>query len=72
MYENYSRLRMKAPERCQWGRSIFFFVNCEHISNFDLIVDFAGFVLTRQRLLKKRSGLSFALYCNSLSVNKIY
>ena len=38
--ENYSRLRMKTLERCQWGRPSVFIVNCEHISNFLLITDF--------------------------------
>ena len=38
----------------QWCRSSFFVVNCEHISNFVLIVDFekfAWFILKRQTLL---------------------
>ena len=38
--ENCSRLRMKTLERCQWRRSSVFIVNCEHISNFLLIIDF--------------------------------
>ena len=35
-----SRLRMKTLERCRWCRSGAFIVNCEHISNFALVVDF--------------------------------
>ena len=31
---------MKTLERCQWRRSIAYIVNCEHISNFLLIIDF--------------------------------
>ena len=37
---NCSRLRMKTVERCQWRRSSVFIVNCEHISNVILIVEF--------------------------------
>ena len=54
---------MKTLELYQWCRSSVFIVNCEHISNFLLIVDFeqahvAGFILKRKTLLKKRSGTS--------------
>ena len=38
--ENCSRWRMKTLERCQRRHSSVFIVNCEHISNFALIVDF--------------------------------
>ena len=38
--ENCSRLRMKILERCQCGHSRVFIINCEHISNFVLIVEF--------------------------------
>ena len=38
--ENCARLRMKTRERCHWRRSTVFIVNCEHILNFALIVDF--------------------------------
>ena len=31
---------MKTLERCQWRRSSVYIVNCKHISNFLLIVDF--------------------------------
>ena len=31
---------MKTLEQCKWGRSRVFIVNCEHVSNFVLIVDF--------------------------------
>ena len=31
---------MKTLEQCQWRRSSVFIVNCKHISNFVLIVDF--------------------------------
>ena len=31
---------MKPLERCQWRRSSVYIVNCEHISNFPLIIDF--------------------------------
>ena len=31
---------MKTLERCQWRRSCVYIVNCEHISNFPLIIDF--------------------------------
>ena len=30
---------MKTWERCQWRRSSVYSVNCEHISNFLLIID---------------------------------
>ena len=33
-------LRMKSLERYQWRRSSVYNVNCEHISNFLLIIDF--------------------------------
>ena len=38
--ENFSKLTMKALERCQWRHSGVFIVNCEYISNFVLIVEF--------------------------------
>ena len=38
--ENCSRLRMKTLQWCRWRRSSVIIVNCEHISNFVLIVDF--------------------------------
>ena len=31
---------MKTLERCQWCHSSVSIVNCEHISNFALIIDF--------------------------------
>ena len=31
---------MKTLERCQWCHSSVFMINCEHISNFVLIIDF--------------------------------
>ena len=31
---------MKPLERCQWHCSSVYIVNCEHISNFLLIIDF--------------------------------
>ena len=31
---------MKTLERCQWRRSSVFIIDCEHISNFLLIIDF--------------------------------
>ena len=31
---------MKTLERCQWRRSSVYIVNCKHISDFLLIVDF--------------------------------
>ena len=37
--ENCSRLRMKTLERCQRRCPSVFIVNCEHISNFLLIID---------------------------------
>ena len=38
--ENCSRLRMKAPERCQRRLSSVSIVNSKYISNFFLIIDF--------------------------------
>ena len=38
--ENCSALKMKALERRQWRRCSVFILNCRHISNFVLIVDF--------------------------------
>ena len=35
-----SRLRIKELERCRWCHPSAFIVNCEHISNFLIIVDF--------------------------------
>ena len=54
---------MKTLEQCKWGRSRVFIVNCEHVSNFVLIVDFeqanfSGFMSKRQILLKTKSGIS--------------
>ena len=37
--ENYSRLRMKTLEKCQWRYSSVFIVNCKHILNFALILE---------------------------------
>ena len=31
---------MKTLERCQWRRSSVYIVNCKHIKNFLLIIDF--------------------------------
>ena len=31
---------MKTLEQCQWRRSSVYIVNCKHISNFLLIIDF--------------------------------
>ena len=31
---------MKTLEKCQWRRSSVFIIDCEHISNFLLIIDF--------------------------------
>ena len=38
--EKCSRLRMKTLERCQWRRSSVYIINCEHISNFLIIIGF--------------------------------
>ena len=38
--QNCSRLRVKTQERCEWSRPSVFIVNCKHISNFLLIIDF--------------------------------
>ena len=38
--KNSSRLRMKTLERCKWRRSSVVIVNCDHISNFVLNIDF--------------------------------
>ena len=38
--KNCSRLRMKTQERCQWRHSSISNVNCKHISNFLLIINF--------------------------------
>ena len=35
--EIYSKLTIKIPERCQWGRSGVFIVNFEHISHLVLV-----------------------------------
>ena len=66
---------MKTLYKRQWRRSNVFIVNCEHISNFVLIVDFeqafGGLVLKIQTLLK--TGLdTYTLFCGVLSTNKIY
>ena len=38
--KNCSRLRMKPLERLQWRHSSVCIVNCEHISNYLLFIDF--------------------------------
>ena len=38
--EKCSRLRMKTLERCQWGRSRVYIVNCKYISDFLIIIGF--------------------------------
>ena len=53
--ENCSRLRMKTLERCQWRRSSVFIVNCEHISNFLLIIDFEQAKVCRVHIEKRNT-----------------
>ena len=64
--ENYSRLRMKTLERCQWRHSSVFIVNCKDILIFVLIVEFekafTWFMLKNQTLLKIRSGISCVMF----------
>ena len=54
-------------QRSQWRRSSVFIANCEHISNFALIVDFeqanACLVhIEKAKFLKTRSGISCVMY----------
>ena len=43
---------MKSLERCQWRRSSVYNVNCEHISNFLLIIDFEQAKICRVHIEK--------------------
>ena len=40
LFKIKKRLKMKTLERCQWRRFSILIANCEHISNFVLIVSF--------------------------------
>ena len=59
---------MKTLERCQWHRSSVFIVNCEHISNFLLIIDFGQAKVWRAHIEKikhfrKQDQVYHALSC---------
>ena len=49
---------MKTLERCQWRRSSVYIVNCEHISNFVLIVDFEQGNICWVQIREQRLGIS--------------
>ena len=62
--------------RGQWRRSSVFLVNCEHTSNFTLILDFERANVYWVHIEKTNSWRKYwvyhALCCSNLSVNKIY
>ena len=64
---------MKTLERCQWRRSSVYTVNCEHISNFLLIIDFkhakvCWVHIEKINTFKKKNQVYHALCCSNLSV----
>ena len=71
---------MKTLEGCQWRRSSVFIVNCEHISNFALIVDFeqanARWIhIEKTNTFKDKIGhiiCYVVVFCSILNMNKIY
>ena len=66
---------MKTLERCQWRHSSVFIVNCKHISNFVLIVDFEQANVCLVHIEKANSfedKIGHIMRCIILSVNKIY
>ena len=69
--ENCSGLKMKTLEQCQWCHSSVFIANCEHVSNFFLIVDFEELGSYRKSKHHWRQDRVYALFCCILSVNKI-
>ena len=46
-------------KRCQLRRSIIFIVNCEHISNFVLIIDFEHFEQANDCLVYIENAITF-------------
>ena len=69
--ENCSGLKMKTLEQCQWCHSSVFIANCEHVSNFFLIVDFEELGSYWKNKHHWRQDRVYALFCCILSVNKI-
>ena len=66
---------MKTIERCQWRRSSVLIVNCEHTSNFVLIVDFEQTNVCCDNIEKintfEEDQVYHALCCVILSVNNL-
>ena len=59
---------MKTLERCQWRRSSVFIVNCEHISNFLLIIDFEQAKVCRvhkDKHFRKQDQVYHTLSCSN-------
>ena len=54
-YENYSGLRLKTLERCQWPHSSVFIVNCKDISIFVLIFEFEQVNVCRVHMEKSNT-----------------
>ena len=54
--ENYSRLRTKTLERCQWPHSCVFIVNCKHISIFILIAEFEQVHIEKTNTFEEKIG----------------
>ena len=73
--ENCSRLRMLTLTPCKWCCSSVLIVNCEHISNFVLTVDFGCNCLLgwywKDKHFWGQDWVYHALCCSILSVNKI-
>ena len=68
---------MKTLERCQWRRPIVYIVNivnCEHISNFLLIIDFEQPKVCWVYIEKiwRQDQVYQVLCCSNLSVTKIF
>ena len=61
---------MKTLERCQWHQSSVFIVNCEHISNFFLIVGFEQVKvcpvhIEKRNTFRKQDQVYHALSCSN-------
>ena len=70
--ENCSRLRMNTLEQCQWRRSSVFIVNCTHISNFLLIIEFEQVKVCWVHIEKINTFENKIRFSSNLSLTKIY
>ena len=67
--------QVKTLERCQWRRSSICFANCEHISNFALIVYFdqaSVFWVQSEKTYTFEDKIGYIMPHVAASVNKIY